>query len=144
MKTRMPKADEIRKDWYVVDATEKHVGRIATEIATVLRGKNKTYFSPNMDCGDFVVVINAEKVRFSGNKELAKIYKSFSGYPDGLKEIPFSRMLEKKPEEILKHAIKGMLPKNALGRKIFRNLKVYAGTEHPHKAQQPKPLSFEN
>ncbi|MEA1973797.1 MAG: 50S ribosomal protein L13 [Candidatus Cloacimonadota bacterium] len=140
----MPKADEIRKDWYVVDATQKNVGRIATRIASVLRGKNKEYFSPHMDCGDFVVVINAEKVHFSGNKELNKIYKSFSGYPDGLKETPFRRMLEKKPEEILRHAIKGMLPKNALGRKIFRNLKVYAGTEHPHKAQQPVALSLED
>lgn len=142
MKTRMPKADEIRKDWYVVDATDKNVGRIATQIASVLRGKNKTYYSPHLDCGDYVVVINAEKVRFSGNKELTKIYKRFSGYPDGLKEIPFNRMLEKKPEEILKHAVKGMLPKNALGRKIFRNLKVYAGEDHPHKAQQPQEMSL--
>lgn len=141
MKTLTPKADQIKHDWYVVDATDMVLGRLATQIASVLRGKNKPYFSPHLDTGDYVVVINAEKIKLTGNKELSKTYQRYSGYPDGLTVIPFKRMLEKKPEEIITHAVKGMLPHNILGRQIIQKLKVYAGSEHPHQAQKPQPLS---
>jgi len=142
MKTMMPKADQIVQDWYVVDAEDVVLGRLSTRVATILRGKNKPYFAPHLDTGDFVIVINAEKVRLTGNKELQKTYQRYSGYPGGLREISFKRMLQEKPEEIITHAVKGMLPKNALGRKLFKKLKVYAGPEHPHAAQSPKALAF--
>ena len=142
MKTETPKADMIKQDWYLVDAKDMVLGRLATQIATILRGKNKPYFSPHLDTGDYVVVINAEKVRLTGNKELQKNYKRYSGYPDGQTVIPFKRMIQEHPERIIEHAVKGMLPKNILGRQIFTKLKVYAGTEHPHIAQTPKLLNL--
>ena len=144
MKTVTPKADQIRHDWYLVDAKDLVLGRLATRIATILRGKNKPYFTPHLDTGDYVVVINAEKVRLTGNKELQKTYQRYSGYPSGRREIPFKRMLQEKPEEIITHAVRGMLPKNSLGRQIITKLKVYAGNQHPHTAQKPKPLTMDN
>ncbi len=141
MKTLTPKADQIKQDWYVVDAADMVLGRLATKVASVLRGKNKPYFSPHLDTGDYVIVINAEKIKLTGNKELSKTYQRYSGYPDGLTVTPFKRMLETKPEEIIIKAVKGMLPKNILGRQIIQKLKVYAGSEHPHQAQKPQPLS---
>ena len=142
MKTMMPKIDQIVQEWFVVDAEDVVLGRLSTKVATILRGKHKPYFAPHMDTGDFVIVINAEKVRLTGNKELQKTYQRYSGYPGGLKEISYKRMLQEKPEEIITHAVRGMLPKNALGRKIIRKLKVYAGPEHPHVAQGPKALTI--
>jgi len=140
MKTLTPTPDQIHRDWYVIDAEGQTLGRIATKIASILRGKNKPYFATNLDCGDFVVVINAEKVGVTGSKADAKVYQNYSGYPGGLREVSFKRMLDSKPEEIIRSAVKGMLPKNTLGRQMFKKLKVYAGTEHPHTAQQPKTL----
>jgi len=143
MKTLMPKADQIEQTWYVVDATDMVLGRLATRIASVIRGKHKPYFSPHLDTGDFVIVVNAEKVRLTGNKELQKTYKRYSGYPDGLKEISYKRMLKEKPEEIITHAVKGMLPKNILGRRLLQKLKVYTGSAHPHQAQKPEKLEVD-
>ncbi len=140
MKTLTPTPDQIQRDWYVIDAEGQTLGRIATKIASILRGKNKPYFATNLDCGDYVVVINAEKVGVTGTKADSKVYQNFSGYPSGLREVSFKRMLDSKPEEIIRSAVKGMLPKNTLGRQMFKKLKVYAGTEHPHTAQQPKTL----
>jgi large subunit ribosomal protein L13 len=140
MKTLTPTPDQIQRDWYVIDAEGQTLGRIATKIASILRGKNKPYFATNLDCGDYVVVINAEKVGVTGTKADYKVYQNFSGYPSGLREVSFKRMLDSKPEEIIRSAVKGMLPKNTLGRQMFKKLKVYAGTEHPHTAQQPKTL----
>lgn len=142
MKTVTPKKDDIQQNWYLFDASDAVLGRLATRIATILRGKNKPYFSPHLDTGDYVVVINAEKVKLTGNKEQQKIYKSYSGYPGGLREIPYDRMMEKKPEHIITHAVKGMLPKNILGRQLITKLKVYAGSEHPHQAQNPQQISL--
>lgn len=141
MKTLAPKADQIQHDWFIVDATDMVLGRLATNVASILRGKHKPYFSPHLDTGDYVVVINAEKIKLTGTKELSKTYQRYSGYPDGLTVIPYKRMLETKPEEIIMHAVKGMLPKNTLGRQIIKKLKIYAGNEHPHGAQKPQPLS---
>ena len=143
MKTLMPKADQIEQTWYVVDAADMVLGRLATRIASVIRGKHKPYFSPHLDTGDFVIVVNAEKVRLTGNKELQKTYQRYSGYPDGLKEISYKRMLEEKPEEIIIHAVKGMLPKNILGRRLLQKLKVYTGSAHPHQAQKPEKLEVD-
>lgn len=142
MKTVMPKADQIVQDWFVVDAEDVVLGRLSTKVATILRGKHKPYFAPHMDTGDYVIVVNAEKVRLTGNKELQKTYQRYSGYPGGLTEISFKRMLQEKPEEIITHAVKGMLPKNALGRKLIKKLKVYAGPDHPHVAQNPQALAL--
>ena len=142
MKTKSLKSDEIRKDWYVANADGKTLGRFASEIAKVLRGKHKPSFTPHMDMGDFVVVVNAEKVRVSGNKEMQKKYFSHSGYPGGSKEIDLQTMRKDHPERIIEKAVKGMLPHNRLGRKIFSNLKVYVGPDHPHMAQQPKNIEF--
>ena len=139
-KTGFQKKSEISKQWYIVDASGKTVGRLCTRIATVLRGKHRTFFTPHIDCGDNVIVINAEKVHFSGKKWDSKSYYRHSGYIGGLKSITAKKMLQKKPEIIIRHAVRGMLPKNRLGRKIFRNLKVYSGNEHPHEAQKPEPL----
>ena len=144
MKTATPKAEQIKQDWYLIDASDQILGRLATKIATLLRGKNKPYFSPHLDTGDFVVIINAEKIKLTGNKEILKTYKRYSGYPGGLSEIPYKRMLLEKPEEIIKHAVKGMLPKNILGRKLIKKLKVYTGNEHPHSAQNPQSISIVN
>lgn len=138
--TLTPKPADIIRSWYVIDAEGKTLGRLATKVASILRGKNKPYFVPNIDCGDYIVIINAEKVVVTGTKDQYKVYQNYSGYPSGLKETSYSRMLSEKPEEIIKSAVKGMLPKNILGRQMFKKLKVYAGPEHPHTAQQPKSL----
>jgi large subunit ribosomal protein L13 len=125
-----------------VDGTNQTVGRICSRIAAVLRGKNKPYYTPHVDCGDFIVVINADKVVFTGNKMDEKIYLNFSGYPGGQKKEAAKSLLKRRPEAVIERAIKGMLPKNRLGRKMFKKLFVYAGAEHPHQAQQPQTLTF--
>ena len=132
----------VKHNWYVVDGTNQTVGRMCAKIAAVLRGKNKAYYTPHVDCGDYVIVINAEKVVFTGNKLEDKVYQNFSGYPGGLREETAGNLLKRRPEMIVERAVKGMLPKNRLGRKMFKKLFVYAGTEHPHGAQQPKELKF--
>ncbi len=142
MATYSAKNGEVERAWYVVDANNKVLGRLASKIATVLRGKHKSVFTPHVDTGDFVVVINAEKIHLTGNKLEKKLYYRHSGYPGGLKVANASEMLEKKPEEIIRHAVKGMLPKNRLGRQQFKKLNVYSGTDHPHKAQMPKELKI--
>lgn len=142
MKTFSAKPAEVRRDWYVVDATDKTLGRLATEVALRLRGKHKPEYTPHVDTGDYIVVVNAEKVRVTGNKTQDKIYYRHTGYIGGLKEINFEKLQARKPEMIIEKAVKGMLPKNPLGRAMFRKLKVYAGTEHAHAAQQPKPLDI--
>ncbi|GAB7028045.1 50S ribosomal protein L13 [Geotalea toluenoxydans] len=140
--TQVAKKDEVTRDWYLVDADNKVLGRIATEIANVLRGKNKPTFTPSVDTGDFVIVVNADKIQLTGNKNADKIYYSHSGFPGGLKEISAGKLLEKKPEDLIKKAVKGMLPKNKLARHMIKKLKIYTGTDHPHAAQQPKALSI--
>ena len=140
MSTQIAKKEELQKDWYVVDLEGKVLGRAATEIARVLRGKHKAVFTPSVDTGDFVIVLNAEKVRLTGNKLSQKMYHRHSGYTGGLTSISAGQMLEKSPEELIKKAVKGMLPKNRLGRQMFKKLKVYSGADHPHQAQQPKEL----
>lgn len=142
MKTYTPKADEIERRWWVVDAEGKTLGRMATRIAHVLRGKHKPMFTPHLDVGDYVVVINAEKVALTGNKADQKTYFRHSGYMGGEKHIPFRRMIERHPDRVIELAVRGMLPKNTLGRHIRRKLKVYAGTEHPHQSQQPQHLEI--
>lgn len=144
MRTDYAKTDEIVKDrkWYVVDASEYVLGRLASNVAQILRGKNKPEFAPHQDVGDFVIVVNAEKVKLTGNKANQKIYFGHSGYPGGGKEIPYQRMLMKKPEYIIEHAVRLMLPKNVLGRQMLKKLKVYAGDKHPHEAQQPESIKF--
>ena len=135
MKTYSVKASEINRNWHVIDAKDKVLGRLATEAARLLMGKHKSIFSPHMDTGDFVVVINAEKVRTSGNKLQQKLYHRHSGYPGGLKSITLEEMLKTKPSRVIEHAVKGMLPKNRLGNSMLKKLKVYAGDAHPHLAQ---------
>ena len=142
MKTFMAKPGEVERKWYVVDATDLVLGRLASNVAAVLRGKNKPIFTPNVDTGDFVIVINADKVRLTGKKLEQKYYRYHTGYIGGLKEIQYKDMMEKKPVLAVELAVKGMLPKNSLGRKMFKKLKVYAGNEHPHAAQQPVELKF--
>lgn len=142
MKTYTPKADEIERTWYVVDAGAKPLGRIATEIAHVLRGKHKPSFTPHLDVGDHVIVINADKIVLTGRKMDQKNYYRHSGYIGGLKTINAKKLMEKKPEDIVRFAVKGMLPKNPLGRKIFKKLKVYKGDHHPHEAQQPEVITL--
>ncbi len=142
-KTFSAKPHEVEREWYVVDAGDENVGRLATRIAAILRGKHKPTFTPHVDTGDFVVVINAENARFSGKKETDKNYFRYSGYPGGQRFVTPEEMRRKKPEFIIENAVKGMLPKNRLGRKMFRKLKVYAGADHPHEAQQPKELTID-
>lgn len=142
MKTYSVKAGEIERDWYVVDARDQVLGRLATQIATVLRGKHKPTYSTHMDVGDYVVVVNAERVRLTGRKADQKEYFRHSGFMGGEKLIPFRRMLERRPEWVIERAVKGMLPKNTLGRQMAGKLRVYAGPEHPHAAQNPQPLAF--
>jgi large subunit ribosomal protein L13 len=132
--------EDIEKKWYLIDANGKVLGRLASEIAQILRGKKKAIFSPHVDTGDFVIVVNAEKVRLTGDKLKGKVYYHHSGYPGGLKAMAAEKMLAKKPEELLRRAVKGMLPKNKVGSKVFKKLKVYAGPHHPHEAQQPEQL----
>ncbi len=134
------KETQADKKWWLVDAEDKVLGRLASEVANVLRGKNKAIFTPHVDTGDFVVVINAEKVKLTGNKWSQKMYHRHSGYIGGLKSISAEDLLKKKPEALIHHAVKGMLPKNRLGRKMIKKLKVYSGQEHPHEAQQPAPV----
>lgn len=142
MKTFVAKPATVKRDWYVVDAEGKTLGRIATEIATRLRGKHKPEYTPHVDTGDYIIVVNAEKVTVTGNKAQDKIYYSHSGYPGGLKSMSFEKLQAKKPEMIIEAAVKGMLPRGPLGRDMFRKLKVFAGPEHNHAAQQPKPLEI--
>ncbi|MCF6179648.1 MAG: 50S ribosomal protein L13 [Geopsychrobacter sp.] len=142
MSTEVAKEQDIVRAWYVVDLEDKVLGRAATEIARILRGKHKAIYTPSVDTGDFVVVVNADKVRLTGNKLSAKMYHRHSGYPGGIRSINAGDLLEKKPEMLIQSAVKGMLPKNSLGRKMFGKLKVYAGSEHPHSAQQPKELAL--
>jgi large subunit ribosomal protein L13 len=142
VKTLVPKKNEIEKKWWLINAEGKILGRLATKIATLLRGKNKPYFTNFMDTGDYVIVINAEKIRVTGKKAKKKIYRSHSGYIGGLKEITFEKLIEKKPEEAIRRAVWGMLPKNRLGRAIFKKLKIYRGPNHPHQAQKPELLEF--
>jgi large subunit ribosomal protein L13 len=132
----------VQRNWYVVDGTNQTVGRVCSKIAAILRGKNKAYYSPHVDCGDFIIVINAEKVKFSGNKMEDKIYINFSGYPGGKREEDAQTLQKRRPEVIVERAVKGMLPKNRLGRKMYKKLFVYAGTAHPHAAQRPVELKF--
>ena len=142
MKTFSAKAETVKRDWYVVDATDKTLGRLSTEIARRLRGKHKAEYTPHVDTGDYIVVINAEKVRVTGNKTSDKIYHHHTGYPGGLKSISFEKLIDKAPEQVIEAAVKGMLPKNPLGRDMYRKLKVYAGDKHNHEAQQPKTLEI--
>ena len=142
MKTSSIKKDEIQRDWHVVDAKDQILGRLASEIAQVIRGKKKAFYTPNMDMGDFVVVINAEMVCVSGNKADNKTYFKHSGYPGSEKEVSFSDVKSKNPEKIIFNAVKGMLPHNRLGRKLLKHLKVYSGPNHPHDSQKPKTLSI--
>ena len=132
----------VKRDWYVVDGTNQTVGRMCSKIAAILRGKNKAYYTPHVDCGDFIVVINADKVVFTGNKLEDKIYMNFSGYPGGQKQEIAKDLLRRRPDAVIERAVKGMLPKNRLGRKMYKKLFVYAGVQHPHTAQQPKTLTF--
>lgn len=141
-KTPLPTAETLEQKWYVIDAAEQRLGRLSTEVASILRGKNKPTFTPHMDTGDFVVIINAEKVAVTGKKRFQKVYRRHSGRPGGMKTETFERLQDRIPERIIETAVKGMLPKNALGRKLFTKLKVYAGPDHPHAAQQPEELTL--
>lgn len=142
-KTHIPATDNIERQWYVIDAQGQRLGRLASEVAKILRGKNKPIFTPNMDTGDFVVVINAEKVVVTGKKYNEKLYRRHSGRPGGMKTETFAQLQARIPERIIEQAVRGMLPKNALGRKLFTKLKVYSGSEHPHAAQKPQILEIQ-
>ncbi|HIK35303.1 MULTISPECIES: 50S ribosomal protein L13 [unclassified Thermosynechococcus] len=142
IKTPLPAVDDLVPQWYVIDAADQRLGRLAAEIARILRGKNKAIYTPHMDTGDFVIVINAEKVSVTGRKRSQKLYRRHSGRPGGMKIETFDQLQARIPERIIEHAVKGMLPKNSLGRKLFTKLKVYAGPEHPHQAQKPQPLTI--
>ncbi|MDH4039262.1 MAG: 50S ribosomal protein L13 [Gammaproteobacteria bacterium] len=141
MKTFSAKAGEVNHDWFVVDAADKTLGRLASEIAHRLRGKHKAEYTPHVDTGDYIVVINAEKIRVTGAKSKDKLYHHHTGYPGGIKSISFEKLIDKAPERVIQGAVKGMLPRNPLGRAMFKKLKVYAGAEHPHAAQQPQVLN---
>jgi large subunit ribosomal protein L13 len=141
MKTYLPRESEIRRDWWLVDVADRPLGRVAVQIANLLRGKNKTTFTPHIDGGDFVVVVNSERVKLTGSKEEQKVYRRYSGYRGGLREHPASFVRERHPQRLIEQAVKGMIPRTALGRRMLRRLKVYAGAEHPHAAQAPKPLT---
>ena len=142
MKTYSAKAETVERDWFLIDADGKTLGRLATEVARRLRGKHKAVYTPHVDTGDYIVVINAEKVKVTGNKAKDKMYYSHSGYMGGLKQISFEDLIQKAPERVIEAAVKGMLPKNPLGRAMYRKLKVYAGKEHKHTAQQPQVLEI--
>lgn len=142
-KTFSPKAADVQREWYVVDAAGMPLGRIASEVAQILRGKHKPTYAPHTDVGDYVVVVNCEKVAITSNKSRDKIYYRHSGYPGGLTEETFDRLLERRPEQIIERAVRGMLPKNRLGRQMGKKLKVYAGPDHPHGPQKPQPLEFD-
>jgi large subunit ribosomal protein L13 len=140
VKTFSAKPDEIERKWFVVDAQGQTLGRLATQVATVLRGKHKPIYTPHVDCGDYVIVVNADKIHVTGQKLDDKIYYRHSNYPGGLKQVTLRRQLQTHPERVIEAAVRGMLPKNRLGRKMFKKLKVYAGPDHPHQAQQPESL----
>ena len=141
-KTISAKKESVDKNWFIVDADSRILGRVASEVAKIIRGKHKPSYTPHIDCGDNVIVINAEKIRFTGNKLTKKQYITYSGYPGGQKSLTPKQLMAKKPERIFEHAVKGMLPKNRLGRQLFKNLHVYVGDTHPHEAQNPKVLEF--
>jgi len=143
MSTLSAKGHEVKREWLVVDASNKVLGRLATEIARRLRGKHKAWYTPHVDTGDFIIVTNVEKIRVTGKKFKDKIYYSHSGFPGGIKEISFDKLQAKQPARILERAVKGMLPKNSLGREMYRKLKIYVGADHPHVAQQPQQLDIE-
>lgn len=140
MKTLSAKPQEVTHDWYVVDATDKTLGRLATQVAHHLRGKHKPSYTPHVDTGDYIIVVNVDKVKVSGNKAKKKMYYSHSGFPGGLKETNFEKLLASKPEEVFHRAVKGMLPKGPLGYAMIKKMKLYAGSEHPHESQQPQVL----
>jgi large subunit ribosomal protein L13 len=142
MKTFSAKPAEVRRDWFVIDATDKTLGRMATEIARRLRGKHKPEYTPHVDTGDYIVVVNAEKVQVTGNKPKDKMYHRHTGYPGGLKSMPFEKMIQSHPERLIELTVKGMLPKNPLGRAMLKKLKVFAGPQHNHSAQQPRTLEI--
>jgi len=142
-KTPLPSIDSLDRQWYLVDAENQTLGRLASEVASVLRGKNKPTYTPHLDTGDFVIVINADKIRVSGNKPTQKLYRRHSGRPGGMKTETFAHLRARIPERIVEKAVKGMLPHNALGRQLFRKLKVYKGAEHPHDAQKPQALALD-
>ena len=142
MKTVSMRAEDVRRSWFVVDAEDKTLGRLATEIATRLRGKHKPEYTPHVDTGDYVIVVNAEKIRVTGAKTTDKMYYRHSGYPGGIKSRSFEQMRDSHPERIIEKAVKGMMPRNPLGRAMLKKLKVYAGGEHPHSAQPPEPLEI--
>lgn len=142
MKTYSAKPYEVERDWFVVDAQNQTLGRLATRVATLLRGKHKPIYTPHVDCGDYVIVVNADKINVTGQKLDQKVYYRHSGYPGGLRQVTLRRRLETHPERVIEAAVRGMLPKTRLGRKMFKKLKVYAGPEHPHEAQQPTPLEL--
>ena len=142
MKTVSVNKESVTREWYLVDATDKTLGRLSTEIANRLRGKHKPEFTPHVDTGDYIVVVNAEKVKVTGNKTTDKVYQHHTGYPGGIKTITFDKLIDKAPEQIIEKAVKGMMPKNKLSRSMLTKLKIYAGGEHPHAAQQPTPLDI--
>ena len=142
MKSYMAKANEVDRKWYVADAEDKVLGRLASEVANILSGKKKPIYTPHVDTGDYVIVINADKVRLTGNKWQQKLHVKHTGYPGGRKEIVYSQLREKHPERVIEYAVKGMLPKSRLGRQMYTKLKVYAGEEHPHAAQKPEVYEF--
>ena len=140
--TRFVKTEDADRKWYIVDATDQVLGRLAAKVASVIRGKNKPSFTPNMDTGDFVIVVNADKIKMTGKRELQKTYFRHTGYPGGGRELTYQQMKEKHPERIVEFAVKGMLPKTKLGKQLGKKLKVYVGSDHPHTAQKPEPLSL--
>ena len=142
MKTFSAKTETVKRDWYVVDASGLTLGRLATEVASRLRGKHKPEYTPHVDTGDYIVIINAEKVHVTGNKVQDKMYYSHSGFPGGIKSINFEKLIQRAPERVIESAVKGMLPKNPLGRAMYRKMKVYKGASHPHAAQQPQELKI--
>lgn len=142
MKSFIAKPLEVERKWYIIDAEGKTLGRLATEVASILRGKRKVIFTPHVDTGDYVIIVNAEKVHVTGKKRKEKIYKRHTGFPGGLREVTFEKLQAKKPEEIITHAIRGMMPDGKLGRQMFKKLKVYAGPEHDHAAQKPEVWNF--
>ena len=142
MKTVSAKKESVSREWYVVDATDKTLGRLSTAIANRLRGKHKPEYTPHVDTGDYIVVVNAEKVRVTGNKTTDKVYHHHTGYPGGIKSITFDKLIDKAPERVIEKAVKGMMPKNKLSRSMMSKLKIYAGNEHPHSAHQPMPLDI--
>ena len=142
MKTVSAKKESVSREWYVVDATDKTLGRLSTAIANRLRGKHKPEYTPHVDTGDYIVVVNAEKIKVTGNKTTDKVYHHHTGYPGGIKSITFDKLIDKAPEQVIEKAVRGMMPKNKLSRSMMSKLKIYAGNEHPHSAQQPMPLDI--